>query len=391
MTKQWVRVTVAAALLMGGIAAVGTVSASAQTPGQAAAVAVDGASSDGTAVDGTTIEQLVQRIDRLQRDIRTLHMQLATGTPPVSEGQGNTASSSGAPATGASGTAADSYTLSRFDERISALEDDVRQQTGVTETLTYKVEQLTQRLDKLVADVDFRLTSLENRVSGGGASSQPLVQGAPTPGTVERAPASSGEGTAVGAPAHTLGTISKSQLDKSLRQDAENQNAGGSPSQGAVASAPSVPTTPTTPSVPGEQTASATSLPKGDAKTQYKYVFGLLSDGKYDAAETALKAFIAQNGKDPLVDNARYWLGETFYVRAQYVPAAKAFLDAYQKAPKGAKAPDSLLKLGMSLGNLGKKTEACAAFSKVSSEYPKARTPILTTLKREEAHYGCAK
>lgn len=337
-------------------------------------------SSDGTPPDGTTIEQLVNRIDRLQRDIRTLHMQLAAGrtdaptslsTPATPSAGAPSASSDATPPPAGTGT--DRYTLSRFDERISALEDEMRQQTGANETLSYKVDQLTQRLDKLVADVDFRLSSLEGRVSGSASSAQPLTQGAPPPGKVVRGDTM----PAVGAPARALGTITQSELDKSVKQS-ENNQVGTPP-----VSAP--------PPTSGQAAVSEAILPPGDAKSQYKYVFGLLSDGKYDTAETALKAFIDHNGKDPLVDNARYWLGETYYVRAQYVPAAKAFLEAYQKAPKGPKAPDSLLKLGMSLGNLDKKAEACAAFSKVKSAYPKMRAPIAATLKREETHYGCSK
>ena len=130
-------------------------------------------------------------------------------------------------------------------------------------------------------------------------------------------------------------------------------------------------------------------LPQGTAKEQYDFAFGLLRQANYDNAELALKEFVKRYPKEKLASNARYWLGETYYVRAAYVQAAEVFLEGYQADPKGPKAPDSLLKLGMSLAGLDKKSDACAAFDKVSKDFPDASAGIHNTIARENQKNSC--
>jgi tol-pal system protein YbgF len=130
-------------------------------------------------------------------------------------------------------------------------------------------------------------------------------------------------------------------------------------------------------------------LPQGTPKEQYSYAFGLLRQANYDKAEEALQAFLKVNGDDPLAGNARYWLGETYYVRGQYVQAAEVFLKGYRSDPKSPKAPDTLLKLGMSLTNLDKKREACAAFDKLEADFPDASASIKNTVAKERQRGGC--
>ena len=71
----------------------------------------------------------------------------------------------------------------------------------------------------------------------------------------------------------------------------------------------------------------------------------------------------SERPQDYLAGNAQYWMGETYYVRGRYQDAAVTFAEGYQKYPTNSKAPDNLLKLGMSLGQLGKKADACVAFA----------------------------
>ena len=82
------------------------------------------------------------------------------------------------------------------------------------------------------------------------------------------------------------------------------------------------------------------------------------------------------NPKHALQANAHYWLGETFYVRRDYQRAAYTFADSFQKYPEGNKAADNLLKLGMSLGKLGKKKEACTTYSRLLENFPKASSTL---------------
>jgi len=70
--------------------------------------------------------------------------------------------------------------------------------------------------------------------------------------------------------------------------------------------------------------------------------------------------------------------------------AAQSFFEAYQKFPSGAKAPDSLLKLGMSMANMDKATKACTTFGKLRREFVGAmKTPIEQARNRETARLKC--
>ena len=108
-----------------------------------------------------------------------------------------------------------------------------------------------------------------------------------------------------------------------------------------------------------------------EAKPQeiYQRAYNLLSKGEYAAAESAFHSFIEKFPKNPLSSNAYYWMGETLYVRKDYQLAAYNFANGYKAFPKGNKAADQLLKLGMSLHALKRNTEACATLSKLVQEF----------------------
>ncbi len=109
----------------------------------------------------------------------------------------------------------------------------------------------------------------------------------------------------------------------------------------------------------------------------YQRAYNMLSKGEYEAAETAFTSFIKDYPENKLSSNAYYWLGETFYVRKNYQLAAYNFAAGYKKFPQGSKAPDQLLKLGISLYSLEKKSESCATFKKLIKEFPEIPTRIL--------------
>src|SRR5690606_38365571 len=58
----------------------------------------------------------------------------------------------------------------RTEVRLGALEDQFRNSTGQIEQMGHAVNQMQQRLDKLVADVDYRLSELERQVRAGGGA-----------------------------------------------------------------------------------------------------------------------------------------------------------------------------------------------------------------------------
>jgi tol-pal system protein YbgF len=121
----------------------------------------------------------------------------------------------------------------------------------------------------------------------------------------------------------------------------------------------------------------------------YEQAYGYLLQKDYGAAETGFDDFLKRHPSHHLAGNAQYWLGETFYIRGQYRPAAAAFLKGYRDYAKSPKAPDSLLKLAMSLHRLGQKSEACSSFSELASKFPNPPAHVKSLAHAERSRSGC--
>ncbi|MBM3548946.1 MAG: tol-pal system protein YbgF [Alphaproteobacteria bacterium] len=318
------------------------------------------------AAEAQDVRALVDRIDRLQRDIDTLQRQVYRGqVPQTSIGGAPMAPPLGSPPPVASGSGdLSAAAVSRFETRVSQLEDILRDLTGKMEEISYANEQTRRQLDKLSGDIDVRFTQLEQNRA---------------PAQAQAAPPAGQQQAAVGpAPATTSGNL-------------------GSMTQGQLqANAPQVPAqaTPGRPATPPQQAArtpapAASILPDGSPEDQYKFAFNILLQNDYDQAERAFRAYIDKHPSDSRTENARYWLAETFYVRDKFEPASTAFAEAYQKAPNGQKAPDNLLKLGMSLAKLNKPREACATFDRLGQQFPNAPGTIKSRATAEKTRLNC--
>jgi tol-pal system protein YbgF len=299
---------------------------------------------------------LNDRIERLQRDVDVLQRQLAR------QG-GGTPARGGAPAAAPSGEVPTSF-IDRTESRFDSVDDQIRDLTNKTEVLTNQVDQLKSRLDKLISDVDFRLNALEK----GGAA--PVA----TPGQ-------SGAATPPNAPANAAASgPSPSQAQVAPGQQRLVLVPGPKPAAGSA--------------TPATAVAPTVELPQGSPEAQYEFAYGVLLQAQreqsdFGRAEQALRAFINANPTHRLAGNAQYWLGETYYVRKKYQDAAATFAEGLQKYPKSDKAPDNLLKLGMSLAQLNHKQEACGALSELSKRYPNAAPQVKTAGQRERTRLGC--
>jgi tol-pal system protein YbgF len=160
----------------------------------------------------------------------------------------------------------------------------------------------------------------------------------------------------------------KDEIDRILG----GQGPQGGPPPGPVASAPP-------PAAESDQ----------NPKQLYEAAYGYLLQRDYGAAEAAFDEFLRRHPGDPLAGNAQYWLGESLYVRGQYRAAAGAFLKGYQTYARSAKAPESLLKLAMSLQKLGQKDAACSSYNELSTKFPSAPAHVKTTAQTERQRAGC--
>lgn len=298
---------------------------------------------------------LSDRVDRLQRDVDVLQRQIAR--------QGG-----GAPAAGSAvaGNASDSFvsqTYSRFD----TVNDQITNLTNRVEELTNQVNQLSARLDKLSKDVDFRLSALEK----GGAPAAAAASSAGA-GPAQNQSAAAKLGTAQVPPG-------KERLV--LVPGPQGMGPGSASSPGTVA--------------PANAPANAVELPQGSPEAQYEFAYGLLLQAQreqtdFSRPEQAFREFLAANPNHRLAGNAQYWLGETYYARKDYKAAAAAFAEGVKKYPKSEKAPDNLLKLGMSLALLNRKADACGVLADLNRRFPSASAPVKTTAQRERSRLGCA-
>ena len=221
--------------------------------------------------------------------------------------------------------------LSVIDGRISQLEQEIRRLTGKMEEQSFKIKQLENELERRVSDAEIRLGDLEKRpsVSPGSMSNTDVV---PSNNQIDAAPWQT--------PTTSSGSLG-----------------GGASNDGAL--------------------------------EKYEEAFATLRNGNYDLAEQQFQEFLSDNPNHSLKNNAQYWLAETYYVRNQYDRAAKGFATAYQADPNGAKAPDNLLKLGLSLAGLGKNEDACIALSQLLTDFENGPRSIVGRAERETTRLGC--
>lgn len=138
--------------------------------------------------------------------------------------------------------------------------------------------------------------------------------------------------------------------------------------------------------------AAESAKPKTSQKTPkeaYDAAYALLKKGEYEKAQKAFSTFLKDYPKSDLAGNANYWLGETYYARGKYEQAIGIFADGVSKYKNSSKAPDNMLKLGLTLKQLNKKTESCTAFKSLETEFPKASQTLKDRAKTEAKKLSC--
>ncbi|HVC54692.1 MAG TPA: tol-pal system protein YbgF [Stellaceae bacterium] len=315
-----------------------------------------------------------ERLDRLERDLNMLQRQVYRGVPP-------------------SAASGDGSTAVNTEIRMERLETQMRDLTGRVEEVANRLEQVRQRVEQINSDVAARFTQA-GMGSGLPPPANPPPANPPPPGPEAAAPP-------YPPPPGAGDTELTPPPDAALAMPPEPPMP---PPGGAMAAPATGPTPifgtlrpPGSPPSPAELGSTAAAahpapaglLPSGSVSAQYNHAFGLLKKADYPAAEAALKAFIAAHPRDPLAGNAQYWLGETYYTRGKYMEAASAFAEGYRRYPKSAKAPDGLLKLGVSLGRAHQKKDACLAFAQLDHDFPHPGSAVREHEAVEKKRLGC--
>lgn len=303
------------------------------------------------------LQSLLNRLDRIQRELSTLQRDFYRGRPP---------SARPAPSSAFAVGSAKAAIVARMQVRLDEFETELRNFTGKIEEMNHNINQISANMKKLVSDLEFRLGALEQGRKGGGAPSGAAALSSAVPVT-KSAIGGGPEVTAGSGQPGVLGVLPAGEV-----------GAQGQTKRSGAAK-------------PSTQTAKALPkpLPPGTPEEQYKFARSLLIQSDFSNAERSLRAFVSAHPKHSLAGNAKYWLGETYYVRNNFGNAARTFAEGYQTYPKSSKAPDNLLKLGLSLIHLGKKRKACATFARLAKEFPKAPSNILRRTKQERKRNGC--
>ena len=235
--------------------------------------------------------------------------------------------------------------------KLNEIEDQFRVLTNKFEEVNFKLDKLSTRVSKIQSDTQLRFSDLENGANN--LSEKPLTQ---------------------------------------LPGSSKPQDFGASPGYQTK----NLPSEQTINSVETAQTVITETPEKKDSllpdklpAEQYEFAVSFMKIGDYETAEFALKEFIEKNKDHDLAGSAQYWYGETFRIRQLYSDAATAYLDGYQNYPKSKKAPDNLLKLGITMVQLGEKDQGCKMILGLKKEYPKASKSVLQKAQYEQKKFKC--
>ena len=253
--------------------------------------------------------------------------------------------------------------LTRHLLKLSEIEKQFQQLTNKFEEINFKLDKLSNRMSKVQADNQVRFQDLENII--GSKDIDKKITKKTDKKNNEVLPGSSEP--------QDLGSISYKDTSTN-EQSQETQSIE------------------TTASIVTETfQAEEKILPNETPDKQYEFATSFLKVGDYSTAERAFREFVQSNPDHDLAGNAQYWYAETFRIRQLYTDAASAYLEGYQKYPKGEKAPINLLKLGVSMVQIGEKDQGCKMINGVEKQYPKANQSVIQKAKYESQKFECQK
>ena len=288
------------------------------------------------------IQAVADQIQVLTKDLKTLEKAVYNKSDIIKSSNTSTIQSDGL----------NEDILTKHLLKLNEIEDQFRELTNKFEEVNFKLDKLSSRVTKIQSDNQLRFSDLENV--------NPEIKNKKTK---KNLPGSSQPADFGANPGYSVSNLPKKQETSSIES-----------AQTVILEEP-------------EKKESL--LPNKPPKEQYEFAVSFMKIGDYETAEFALKEFIEKNKGDDLAGNAQYWYGETFRIRQLYSDAATAYLDGYQNYPKSKKAPDNLLKLGITMVQLGEKDQGCKMISGVKKEYPKASKSVLQKAQYEQKKFKC--
>jgi tol-pal system protein YbgF len=284
--------------------------------------------------------------------------------------------------------------------RIGQLEEQIRSLNGRIEEMSFQLLQMQEQIRKFQEDNEFRFQDLESGKSSSKksgaletpkssdqASVTPEVTDSPTTAPADGTNMAGADPNATGAapPPSTLGQIIFDENGNPVSATTETR-------PGDNATLPGVDT-----GIAGQGDAGLNANPGSEQQTAalsnpgdlYQSAYGHVLSGDYGMAEQEFRDYLDAFPEGDKAADASFWMGEAQYSQGKFSESAKTFLNAHQTYGKSPKAPEMLLKLGMSLGALDNKETACATLREVNKRYPKASAAVKTKVTSEQSRFGC--
>jgi tol-pal system protein YbgF len=288
------------------------------------------------------MNELIDRLEKIQKDIQTLEKAVYSKNTALP-----------------SDNVVVNEALTRQLAKISELEKQIQQVTSKFEENNYKLQQLSDRLNKISNDSQLRFQQLENNRAISEKVSAPKEVILEKVQTVKK---------------NETNILNSEEVNKEEENVIQEQ-----PVQSENIKLKEKVNKPKT-----------KVLPKVSIAEQYKYATNIMKSGDFEKAEIAFKEFVDTHSKHELAGSAQFWYGETFYIRQLYEDAAAAFLEGYQKYPNSPKAPENLLKLGVTLAELGEIEQGCKMIINLKKAYPKTDASILQKSSYEKKRFNCS-
>ena len=292
-------------------------------------------------------------LDQLQKDIKTLEKAVYSGSIELNSDSSVNLNSN------LDNNSED--VLTRHLLKLSEIENQFQELTNKFEEINFKLDKLSNRMSKVQADNQIRFQDLENVVSSDSTTNKLTKK--TNNEQLEVLPGSSQP--------QDLGSIS--YKDTATNETSQKTNSVDS----------------TALVVTETFQAEEKILPNESPDKQYQFATSFLKVGDYSTAERAFREFVDTNPEHNLAGNAQYWYAETFRIRQLYTDAASAYLEGYQRYPKGEKAPINLLKLGVSMVQIGEKDQGCKMINGVEEQYPEANQSVIQKAKYESQKFEC--
>jgi tol-pal system protein YbgF len=290
------------------------------------------------------MNELLDRLEKIQKDIQTLEKAVYSKNAVLP-----------------SDNIVVNEALTRQLTKISELEKQIQQMTSKYEENNYKLQQLLDRLNKVSNDSQLRFQQLEsNKVISEKVS-------APKEVILEKVPTVKKNETNI---------LNSEEVDKEEENEIQEKPVQSENIKLKEKEKVNKPKTKI--------------LPKVSIAEQYKYAMNIMKSGDFEKAEIAFKEFVDTHSKHELAGSAQFWYGETFYIRQLYEDAAAAFLEGYTKYPNSPKAPENLLKLGVTLAELGEIEQGCKMIINLKKAYPKTDAAILQKSSYEKKRFNCS-